>query len=265
MDEIISEIERLTKRGFKEIVLTGICLGAYGRDLKPKTSLIDLLEGLEKIAGLLRIRLSSIEAADINDELIEKIGSSGKFCRHLHIPLQSGDDLILRKMRRKYSAKNFLMLIRKIKRRIPDIAITTDVLAGFPGEDRNNFMNTARLIKKIAPLKVHIFPYSPREGTPAYSLVDKALDTKIIRQRTEYLKEIADTCAAEFRKKFLRRKMQILVEGKAKNNSPLWQGYTDNYIKVLLKVKAGSKVRNRILALRIKKIYTDYALGECSL
>ncbi|MBM3245664.1 MAG: MiaB/RimO family radical SAM methylthiotransferase, partial [Candidatus Omnitrophica bacterium] len=231
--DVTREAEVLVKNGFKEVVLTGICLGAYGRDLKPKSDLSGLVANLEKIKGLLRIRLSSIEAKDISDGLIKLISHSKKVCRHFHIPLQSGDDTVLKRMNRKYSREGYLSLVRKIKKEIPGVSISIDVLVGFPGEDNRMFLNTAQLIKSISPFKVHIFPYSERKGTKAAGLPQK-LDPRVIRQRIEMLKLISEECGLRFKNKFFNKKMLVLVEGRVKGNPLLWEGYTDNYLPVNL-------------------------------
>ena len=142
LSSIIQEAEKLVKNDFKEIVLCGICLGAYGRDLSPQSDLIQVIEALENIKGLYRIRLSSIEAGDLTDCLIQKIAASYKLCRHLHIPIQSGDNEILKKMHRSYNRRNYSNLIEKIKKKVPLIAITTDVMVGFPGEKEKNFISS---------------------------------------------------------------------------------------------------------------------------
>jgi len=242
-EEIISEAKRLVVNGFKEIVLTGICLGAY-RDL------VGLIEKLEKIPGLLRIRLSSIEAGDISDELIEKIAKSDKICRHLHIPIQSGDNEILKKMNRKYSRDDYLNLIKEIKRKIPQIAITTDCLVGFPSESEESFRNTLDLVKKIMPLKVHIFPYSARPTTAAAGFKEK-VKIEVIKERIKRLEKLADSCSLQYRKKFSGKIMPVLIEGQVKNKLDFWQGYTDNYIKVILKSRADLK--NCIQSIRLTK------------
>lgn len=261
LDEIIQEAGQLIKNGYKEIVLTGICLGLYGKDLYPKISLLNVIDALEKIDGLLRIRLSSIEAGDVSDALINKMSESGKLCKHLHMPIQSGDDEILKKMNRKVRRQDYLNLIENIKCQIPGIAITTDVLVGFPGEGEINFKNTIDLIKKISPLKVHIFPYSPRQGTAAYNFRDK-LNPTIIKQRILRLKEITWDCSSDYKKRFLNKDMDVLIENqsKAKEAPDLWQGYTGNYIKVM--VRSGQNLRNQLILLRLKKIAKDYLLGD---
>ena len=237
LDEIVREAKALAGKGFKEIVLTGICLGAYGRDLKEAEDLVSLIFALEKVKGILRIRLSSIEAADVTDSLILKMATSKKLCPHLHIPIQSGDDQVLKNMRRKYSRKFYINLIKKIKKRVRDIAITTDCLVGFPGESEENFRNTLNLVKKILPLKVHIFPYSQRSGTYAHKKFKQLIAPEIIKGRIERLKEAADMCQDEFKKMFAGKILPVLFEGLSKEKKGYWEGYSHNYIKIFLKSK----------------------------
>jgi len=255
LDEIIQEANRLVRNGFKEIVLCGICLGSYGKDLQSQTDFIDAIEALEKIEGLLRIRLSSIEAGDISDKLINKIVQSKKLCRHLHIPIQSGDDEILKKMNRNYCREDYLNLIKKIKMSIPEIAITTDVLVGFPGEKDDNFQNTVDLIREITPLRVHIFPYSKRSGTPA-SILKDTVNPIVIKERISKLTNISKTCALDYKKKFLEQDRDVLIEERSKENKKYWEGYTDNYIRV--RVKSSKNFKNQLIQTRLKKINKDY-------
>ena len=243
LDKIVQEAGLLVESGFKEIVLSGICLGAYGLDLTPKLGLVDVIEALEDIDGLLRIRLSSIEISDVSCELIDKISRSKKLCRHLHIPLQSGDDQILKDMNRKYCVREYSNIIERIKNRIPEIAITTDVLVGFPGETERNFRNTVNLIQAIVPLRVHIFPYSPRAGSLAFNFQDR-IGPRIVNQRAAYLKAVADSCSLIYKQRFLDKDMDVLIEGRVKDSSVLWEGYTDNYIKV--RVKFGQNLNQNL-------------------
>ena len=254
LSEIILEATRLVRNGFKEIVLCGICLGSYGKDLQSRTNLINAIEALEKIEGLLRIRLSSIEAGDISDELVNKMAQSKKLCQHLHIPIQSGDDEILKKMNRNYYQEDYLNLIKKIKNNIPEIAITTDVLVGFPGEKEDNFQNTVDLIREIMPLRVHIFPYSKRPGTPAAILKDK-VPPNIIKGRISQLAGISKKSALTYKKRFLNKNRDVLIEGHAKENKEYWEGYTDNYIRVW--VKSDKNLKNQLIQTRLKKISND--------
>ena len=261
LDEIAQEANRLVRNGFKELVLCGICLGSYGKDLPPhqiwcgglqsQTNLINVIEALEKIEGLLHIRLSSIEAGDISDELINKMTHSKKLCRHLHIPIQSGDDEILKKMNRNYCREDYLDLIKKIKNNIPEIAITTDVLVGFPGEKEDNFQNTVDLVREIMPLRVHIFPYSKRLGTPAAILKDK-INPLVIKERISRLASVSKTCALDYKKQFLNKDRDVLIEERSKENNKYWGGYTDNYIKV--RIKSDKNLKNQLIRVRLKKI-----------
>lgn len=256
LEEIIREAECLAQNGFKEIALTGICLGAYGKDLPGRVNLADVITALEKIDRILRIRLSSIEARDVSGELIARIAKSGKLCRHLHIPIQSGDNQILKKMLRNYTRGDYLVLIRKIKKAIPGIAVTTDCMVGFPGETEVNFQNTVDLIKKIVPLRVHIFPYSKREGTFAARNYNEAVNQDIIKERIFRLKDVAEKNSFIYRKQFLNNYLGVLIEGRSKNNPCFWEGYADNYIKVLVKTK--NNLKNQLISVKIKKVNKDF-------
>ena len=260
LEQILPEAVNLVKNGFKEIVLSGICLGSYGKDLEPKISLVDVINALENIGALLRIRLSSIEAGDVSEELIHKIAQSKKVCRHLHIPIQSGDDEILKRMNRNYCRREYLNLIQKIKQQIPQIAITTDVLVGFPTETEIHFQNTLSLVKEICPIKVHIFPYSRRKGTPAADNFQDEVNPVVIKERILRLKNIARNCALIYKKQFLNQKMEVLIEGRSKENPDFWLGFTDNYIQV--RIESEKDLKNQLITLQLKKINKDCMIGE---
>ncbi len=249
---VAEEAIKLAEKGFKEIVLTGICLGAYGKDLTPKKNLVNLINKLEKIDGLLRIRLSSIEATDITDALIKRLSVSKKLCKHLHIPIQSGDDQILRRMNRKISHNGYVKLITRIKNANPNIAITTDVMVGFPGETKENFANTIKLIQKIQPLKVHIFPYSPRPETAA-SLFNDAPNARIVQERIRQLRQVCFVAALKYLNKSLNQYTRGLIENKSKDHPGYWEGYSDNYVKLLVKSKLN--LCNKTVDLKIKRIF----------
>jgi len=259
LTEIVAEAKRLADCGYKEIVLTGICLGAYGGDLLPKRDLVDVIAALEKIAGLARIRLSSIEAGDVSLKLIKCLEGSRKLCRHLHIPIQSGDNQILKRMNRKYTRQKYQNLINRLQRNIPQISITTDCLVGFPGETGKNFENTIDLVKKINPLKVHIFPYSSRPGTKAADF-SGLVDPKIINLRCARLRKIAKQCQVNFLRKFVAKNAAVLIEGRAKDNPSFLEGLTDNYLQVRLPFKLDLK--NKIVNVRINRILEDNFSGE---
>jgi threonylcarbamoyladenosine tRNA methylthiotransferase MtaB len=259
LNTVIKEGEALAAKGFKEIVLTGICLGSYGKDIGKSTDLSKVITGLEKIKGLLRIRLSSIEAGDVTDKLIALMAKSKKLCPHLHIPIQSGDDEILKKMKRKYTRKFYLDLIRKIRKNVPAVSITTDCLLGFPQESEKNFHNTLTLVKKIVPLKTHIFPYSARKGTLAYKFEGENSQS-LVQERCRRLKDVCVKAALSYKKSFLNKTVKVLIEGKVKQSSNLWQGYSDNYLRVFVDSKANLK--NKIVSLKLKEIKGDFIIGR---
>ena len=261
LKEVVAEARNLVKNGFKEIVLCGICLGAYGKDLDPQNNLIDVIDALEKIEGLLRIRLSSIEAGDVSQALIDKMVESRKLCRHLHIPLQSGNNRVLKKMNRNYTAGVYLNLIRKIKEKLPLFALTTDVLIGFPGESDSDFEDTLGLIKDILPLRVHIFPYSPRIGAAASNFKDQ-VKSAVIKERILRLVNITDACAFTYKKQFLNSTMDVLIEGRLKKDPNFCWGYTDTYLKVM--VKSDFDLSNQFIPLKLKEIAQDHILAYFS-
>ncbi len=253
--EVIQEAERLIEHGVKEIVLSGICLGAYGQDLNPTVNLVDVIEGLEKINALLRIRLSSIEARDVSGELIKKLAHSKKLCPHLHIPIQSGDDRILRKMKRDYTRADYSRLFAKLKSAIPGVAISTDILVGFPGESEENFQSTITLIRKVCPVRTHIFPYSERNGTAAAAYEGK-INPKVIAQRIAYIREIAQECSLSYKKAFLNKKTKVLIEEQVKDAPGFWQGYSDNYIKA--RIKSQSNLKNQLVLVKFQRIVKEH-------
>lgn len=248
LKEIIEEVRRLVNCGFKEIVLTGICLGDYHYR---NFDLANVVTSLEKIKGEFRIRLSSIEPQLINDRLI-KTFNSPKICPHLHIPLQSGDDTILKMMNRQYTQKEFLSLIAKIKKRIKDVAITTDILVGFPGEKEINFKQTLSCLKEILPLRTHIFSFSLREGTRAFMLKEQ-IEPGLIKERVNRLKEVSAECSYKFRKQFLEKTLSVLIEAKVDRKSRAFCGYSQNYIRVILE-DATEKDINNLTEVKVKAV-----------
>jgi threonylcarbamoyladenosine tRNA methylthiotransferase MtaB len=256
---IVREASVLSAKGFREIVLTGICLGAYGKDLKPRTSLTGLINELEKIPALERLRLSSIEASDITEALIAQMRESRKLCPHLHIPRQSGDDEILRLMSRTYRRADYLRIVTKIKRAVPGIAVTTDILVGFPGETESQFNNTVCLLKKVVPLRTHIFPYSPREGTPAGALRN-TVEAHIVQKRIDELRKTAEACAQKFQSSFINKRLEVLFENQSKQKPGFWEGYAENYIKVL--AASTECLENKIKPVRLTGNKEFYMVGR---
>ncbi|MFH1061321.1 MAG: tRNA (N(6)-L-threonylcarbamoyladenosine(37)-C(2))-methylthiotransferase MtaB [Candidatus Omnitrophota bacterium] len=254
---IIKEVTGLVNKGFKEIVLTGINLGMWGSESgKVNGKLPELINQLVKIKQLKRLRLSSVEFAHVDDLLIEQFKKSKKICAHLHIPLQSGDDDILKKMNRRYNRVLFLNRINQIKQAIPRICFTTDIMVGFPGETEENLNNTIDIVKKAGFLKVHIFPFSPRPGTPAARMPEQ-IDKKIKDKYKKNLAEISKQTSFEVRKKLLNTKLIVLFEELSKDG--YWMGYSDNYVQI--KLKSAQNLKNLILPIKISRVTADDTIG----
>ena len=228
---VIEQATQLVQSGYREIVLTGIHTGGYGSDLKDY-NLAQLLRDLETIDGLERLRISSIEASQLTDEVIEVLDQSKKVVRHLHVPLQSGSDTVLKRMRRKYTMAEFSERIQKLHRIMPDVAITSDVIVGFPGETEEEFMETYKFIKDHHFSELHVFPYSMRTGTPAARMEDQ-IDQTIKDDRVARLIELSDQLALSYAKRFEGEVLEIIPEEYSKDDEALI-GYTDNYMKVAL-------------------------------
>lgn len=229
-DLAIKETKTLVDNNFKEIVLTGIDTGAYfdnGKDLT------DLIKEMSKIKGLKRIRQSSIEITQINDKFIEELKNNPKICNHIHIPLQSGSDEILRLMNRKYDLNYFFEKIEKIRRIRPDISITTDVIVGFPNETDKLFLETLETCKKIKFSKIHVFPYSERKGTKA-SLMDGKVSENVKHERVKKLMALSGKLEKEYYDKFKGKELDVLIE---EVNDGVSIGHTSNYLKVELNEK----------------------------
>ena len=231
-EDALAEAGSLVAMGFKEIVVTGIHIGAYGQDLGEKGNLTALLDSLAKLPGLARLRVSSIEPMDITSELIEVVVAHEKICRHLHIPLQSGDDEVLKKMRRHYTINDFRQLVRAIRRKIPDLALTTDVIVGFPGETDEQFYNTYRFVQEIAFARLHVFKYSPRRGTPAAEFSSQ-IPPPVKEERSKRLLVLGRKLAYFFALRQLGCRVQVLVEGPSGQHAGFYEGLTDDYLRVI--------------------------------
>jgi len=258
-DSVIDEAGRLAGAGFKELVLTGIHTGAYGRDLPDRPTLAGLIQKLSEIPGLLRLRLSSIEPNDITTDLLDAMAGSAVFCPHLHVPLQSGDNGILKKMGRRYTAGEFSRLALVLRENLPGLGLTTDIMAGFPGEDDEAFANTYRLAEKIAFSNLHVFKYSPRRGTPAADLPDQ-VDPKIKDRRSRQLIALAEKLAAAFASSFVGQTVEVLVEQRLGDGSELYEGLTGNYVRAAF--PAGEELRGQIVRVRVDELKGTLLMGR---
>jgi threonylcarbamoyladenosine tRNA methylthiotransferase MtaB len=231
-DEVIEEISRASKARYPEIVLTGIHLGLFGQE-KGENRLVPLIKNILKIEGLGRIRLSSIEVTEISDELINLIRDNDKFCRHLHIPLQAGTDKILKLMNRPYDTKYFVDKIKKLRKEMPDIAITCDVIVGFPGETEKDFEQTCEFIWENKFSKSHIFSFSAHEKTPAFNMPNK-VDPREIKRRSDVLHQIDEKLQKEYQENFKNKKLKVVVEGEKDSK---FRGKTEYFFDVFFDKK----------------------------
>lgn len=222
---VLREVQHLANNGYKEIVLTGIDTGGYESNSKDLT---DLIHEMSKINGIERIRQSSIEITQINDKFINELKNNNKICDHIHIPLQSGSDSILKLMNRKYDLKYFFDKIDMIRSVRPDISITTDVIVGFPGETEEMFLETMETCKKINFSKIHAFPYSERKGTKA-SMMDGKVPESVKHERVKKLLELSDSLEKSYYDKFKGKKLDVLIEEVSEFGS---KGHTSNYLMV---------------------------------
>lgn len=232
-ESVIRQANQLVQAGYREIVLTGIHTGGYGEDIEDY-NLAKLLWDLDKVDGLQRIRISSIEASQITDEVIEVLQGSNKMCRHFHVPLQAGDDEVLKRMRRKYTTAEFGEKIEKIHRIMPDAAITTDVIVGFPGETEEMFRNGYRFMEQMQFAEMHVFPYSKRTGTPAARMEDQ-IDEEIKNARVHELIDLSERMQLDYANRFVGQVLEVIPERVTKGapDSGLIVGYTDNYLQVV--------------------------------
>ncbi len=232
--EVFGKIEMLARSGYKEIVLTGIHLGAYGQDHIPPSSLFNILERVENNKTVERLRLSSIEITEVTDDLIRLMKKGTVICRHLHIPFQSGDDNILSAMKRNYDSIFFKNRLEEICRAIPDIALGTDVMVGFPSEREEEFNNTLRLIEELPVAYLHVFPYSERPGTVALRLPGR-VNEAAKKRRSEILRNVGREKRKTFAERFIGQKLTVLVEDKKDKETGCMKGFSDNYIPVLIR------------------------------
>jgi threonylcarbamoyladenosine tRNA methylthiotransferase MtaB len=255
-EAVFREARDLVMQGHKEIVLTGICLGAYGTDLDSRTDLVDVIEDLETIDGLVRIRLSSIEAGDVSDRLIDKMASSSKLCPHLHIPFQSGDDTILAGMNKRLRTRDYRKIVHKARKAVPKLAVTCDLIVGFPGEKEENVRNTITFLEDIAPLRTHLFTFSPRKGTPLY-VQKTSIPLEVQRKRYDMLKSVADKAASRVMRQNMKKELDVLFEGR---ENGYWRGYSENYIRVA--VESSLCLENKIMKVRLTEHRGDLAFAE---
>ncbi|AWQ14055.1 tRNA (N(6)-L-threonylcarbamoyladenosine(37)-C(2))-methylthiotransferase MtaB [Bacillus velezensis] len=260
-EEVIKQAQQLVDAGYKEIVLTGIHTGGYGEDMKDYNFAKLLRELDTRVEGLKRIRISSIEASQITDEVIEVLDASDKIVRHLHIPIQSGSNTVLKRMRRKYTMEFFADRLNKLKEALPGLAVTSDVIVGFPGETEEEFMETYRFIKEHKFSELHVFPYSKRTGTPAARMEDQ-VDENVKNERVHKLIALSDQLAKEYASDYEGEVLEIIPEEafKESDEDGMFVGYTDNYMKVVF--KGTEDVIGKLVKVKIQKAGYPYNEGQ---
>ena len=258
LDNVLQSIEQLAEADYHEVVLTGIHLGAYGRDLSPATNLTTLLCRIQALNLIDRVRLSSIEPLELTGEIIQTVAESDIFCRHFHIPLQSGDDRILKKMGRPYSRQVLQDLIIKIHELMPDAAIGADTLIGFPGENEKAFEHTYNLIKSLPVSYLHVFPFSARPGTPAAKFTDN-IPNEIIKDRCEQMRRLGQDQRMRFYREFVGKTMPVLIETKRDGATDLLKGISSNYLPVLIDGEDNQK--NKIVDVKFEKFEANKLFG----
>ena len=256
--KVTALMRSLSEEGYKEVVLTGIHLGKYGVDLSPATSLKDLLLLIGKERLPLRVRLSSIEPKEVVPELIRMASSEEWLCRHFHIPLQSGDDHVLKRMNRNYTSEEYARLIESIHRQIPLAAIGVDLMAGFPGEEDEAYGNTYGLVNDLPLSYFHVFPFSPRQGTAAWDMEDK-VDEREIKRRAEALRVLGQKKRETFYRSCIGNTFQVLAEGMDRLERGMIKGLSDNYLPVLFPFPR--EIKNEMIPVKIERVENTSLLG----
>ncbi|EEH98823.1 tRNA (N(6)-L-threonylcarbamoyladenosine(37)-C(2))-methylthiotransferase MtaB [Clostridium tertium] len=258
--KVLEEVNKLAEHGFKEIILSGIHTASYGLDLEGSVNLIDIIEEIEKVEGIERIRIGSIEPAFFTPEVIEKIKKFKKLCPHFHLSLQSGCDATLKRMNRRYTAKEYADSVNLLRETMPDVSITTDVIVGFPGETEEEFNETYEFLKNIKLTKTHVFKYSPRKGTKAADMQDQ-LDGSIKEKRSKLLIELSNKNEKEFIEKFIGKEMDALIEAEVKGKDGIYEGYTRNYIKVQVPCTCAD-VTGKIVDIEITEAENEIGIAK---
>ncbi len=258
-EDIMEEVNVLAQNGFKEIVLTGIHVASYGKDIK-NIDLLGIIKRVHEVEGIERIRFSSIEPNIITEEFVSEIVKLKKVCHHFHLSLQSGCDKTLKDMNRKYTTEKYYDAVCILRKYMSDVAITTDIIVGFPGETEEDFNESYEFAKKVQFSKIHVFPYSPKKGTPAAERKDQILNS-IKQERSKKLIELSDKMANDFMSKYIDKSVEVLFERNINENQ--YEGHTGNYIKVV--GSSCKDVSNKIVNVKIKSVEYENIVGLCEI
>lgn len=254
---VIEELQKLSAAGFNEAILTGIHIGTYGRDLNTGDSLLSLMKIIEREQPIHRVRLSSIDPEEVSGEMVKFLQNSKIFCPHLHIPLQSGDDSTLALMRRRYTRGDFMDLCQLLEKKIPHLAIGTDVMVGFPYEDEPRFSQSYRLLEEAPVHYFHVFPFAPKRGTPAAKMLGQ-VSPEVKKERAARLRQLSEEKSLAWRKSFIGKELEVVLERKTqscqndqKGPFEAWTGYSENYLPVTVHTSKGSK--GKLISCTIQK------------
>ena len=252
-ESIIKEITQIAQNGIKEVVITGIHVASYGRDFGNENGLIELLEKINNIEGIKRIRLGSLEPKIITEEFMQRLSKLEKMCHHFHLSLQSGCDETLKRMNRKYTTVEVKEIIERLRRYYDDVMLTTDIIVGFPGETEEEFETTYQFLKEVKLYKMHVFQYSPRKGTRA-AVMPNQIDGNIKEARSKKLIELSNENQKMYNKQLVGKEVEILFEDKEiENGITYFRGHTQNYI--LVKYKTDENLENTLKNVKILELY----------
>lgn len=255
-ESVVSEVEKIAKEGIKEVVITGIHIASYGKDFKNDYRLIDLLEELNKINGIERIRLGSIEPLLITEEFVNRLKKLEKVCHHFHLSLQSGCDETLKRMNRRYTTTEFKEIVKRLRNTYEDVMLTTDIIVGFPGETEEEFKETYRFLKDMKFYKMHIFKYSPRKGTKAAEMKNQ-VNGNIKEERSRKLIELSDINEKEYNEEYIGKEVEILFE---EEKEGVYKGHTQNYI--LAYYNTDKKLENKIVKVKCIRTEIEHIIVE---
>ena len=257
-ESIISEITKISEKDIKEVVITGIHIASYGKDFKEEYKLIDLLEEINKIDGIERIRLGSIEPLLITDEFVERLKKIDKICHHFHLSLQSGCDETLKRMNRRYNTEQFKEIVKRLRNTYSDVNLTTDIIVGFPGETEEEFEKTYQFLDEIKFYKMHVFKYSQRKGTKA-AVMQNQIPGDIKELRSRRLIELSNKNEFEINQKYIGKKVEVLFE---EEKEGVFKGHTANYILVYCNDEK-ENLSNKIQEVECIQNLNDHILAKC--
>ena len=255
-EHIIKEIKQIANEGIKEVVITGIHIASYGKDFKKDYKLIDLLEEINKIDGIERIRLGSIEPLLITEEFVQRLVKLEKICEQFHLSLQSGCDETLKRMNRRYTIEEFKEIVNRLRKNYEDVILTTDIIVGFPGETEEEFNKTYEFLKDIKFYKMHVFKYSPRKGTKAAKM-PKQIDGKQKEMRSKKLIELSDFNEKTYNEAYINKEVEVLFE---EEKEGMYKGHTENYI--LVYYKSEENLENKMKKVICKEVEKNYIIAK---